>query len=654
MFQGDFLVKKASAYDLSLTTRYQGEWPHAIEAFNRNVLFGSGYSSISLAIDNNYLRILGEVGALGMISFLLIFLTACIYMVKVFPHVTSPVIRSFTVGFFAGVIGLALNATLIDVFEASKVAFYLWLLMGITLGILHAYQVKQFSFYHELKSAAGSTPAIISYLTIACYMVFSPMVNNFFVGDDFTWLKWAAMSNGLSSIPQYFTQADGFFYRPGTKVFFQLMYDAFWLNPLAYHFASLFLHIVVVALVFLLAKRILKDVKLGALAAVLFALVSGYAETIFWISSIGHIFSSLFVLLSLLLFMYWQEKKHVGYLVASLLSVVASLLFHELGVIAPLLMLLYHYSSSDRRESRSVWFSTTLHSARTILLLFSPVVLYLLVRYFANTHWSGGDYSYNLIKLPFNMIGNFLGYVMLSLLGPLSLPIYEKLRDYSRENLVLAFIAAVILAGIVVLLYRIFRKLEKADKKLIIFSIAFMFISLLPFLGLGNITSRYDYLVSFGFVLLLVLFIKKVYEYLLSSGRDVAMGLIAVLLGVFFLFNIIQVQKLHGDWKGSGEKVNTLFISIQGLYSNDWATGPVDLYFVNVPIRNGDAWVFPVGLKDALWFTFENPDIRVHQMSSVEEALDLVTDPKSQKVFLFDEDGKVTEKRKKLLHDVQQ
>ena len=42
--------------------------------------------------------------------------------------------KSFIIGFSAGAIGLALNATLIDVFEASKVAFVLWALVGITLG----------------------------------------------------------------------------------------------------------------------------------------------------------------------------------------------------------------------------------------------------------------------------------------------------------------------------------------------------------------------------------------------------------------------------------------------------------------------------------------------------------------------------------------
>ncbi len=123
MYSGNFLIKRAAAYDLSLTTRYQGEWPHAIEAFKRNIFLGSGYASISLAIDNSYLRMLGEVGAFGFISFFAIFVVAGIYIKKALQEVDSPIIRSFVIGFCAGVIGLGLNATLIDVFEASQIAF---------------------------------------------------------------------------------------------------------------------------------------------------------------------------------------------------------------------------------------------------------------------------------------------------------------------------------------------------------------------------------------------------------------------------------------------------------------------------------------------------------------------------------------------------
>jgi hypothetical protein len=279
-------------------------------------------------------------------------------------------------------------------------------------------------------------------------------------------------------------------------------------------------------------------------------------------------------------------------------------------------------------------------------LLFVPVVLYLAVRLLSNSHWSGGDYSYNLVKLPFNIVGNIIGYSMLSVFGPLALSFYDSLRNAAKDHLLLSLVAVAAFAGCAVFLYRLIRRMGKEERRIIVFGIGCMFISLLPFLGLGNITSRYNYLVSFGFVVLFAFLIKKAYGYLLPSGRDVAMGVIAVFLSVFFLLHIIQVQKIHGDWHDAGKKVNTMFISIQGLYENYWSTEPMKLYFVNMPIRSGEAWVFPVGLEDALWFIFENPKVRTYQYQSVEKALDIQTDPMTQKVFLFNDSGEVTEKHK--------
>ena len=114
--EGDFVVKKVLAYDVSFTTRFQGTWPRAFEAFTRNFLLGSGYSSISLASDNNYLRILGEVGALGFISYLGIFLVYFIAVRRILPDVTDKTSRAYILGVVAALFGIGLNAVLIDVF----------------------------------------------------------------------------------------------------------------------------------------------------------------------------------------------------------------------------------------------------------------------------------------------------------------------------------------------------------------------------------------------------------------------------------------------------------------------------------------------------------------------------------------------------------
>lgn len=122
------------ASDISFATRLQIEWPRAIAAFVKNPLLGSGPSSITEATDNDYLRWLGEFGLLGTISFMTILL---MIIKKVFEKIKTLTKSSsiFLSGFLFAVFGLLINASYIDVFEASKVAYTFWIISGIFIGL---------------------------------------------------------------------------------------------------------------------------------------------------------------------------------------------------------------------------------------------------------------------------------------------------------------------------------------------------------------------------------------------------------------------------------------------------------------------------------------------------------------------------------------
>jgi len=647
IFHGDFLVKRAAAYDLSFTTRFQGGWPNAIESFERNVFLGSGYGTVSLAVDNNYLRILGEIGILGLASFIGIFLTLGIYIVRVLPKTESKLVKSFVIGFCAGVIGLALNATLIDVFAASKVAFTLWILTGVVVGLLSLYQNKEFNVYHELKKAASSPYAVVVYLIVFSFAIYLPILNNYFIGDDFTWFRWAAdcTYGGLSQCPNvfdritaYFTQADGFFYRPGTKVYFLLTYSIFWFNQVVFHAVSLILHITAVILFYLLARKILDKNFLAIIASILFVVMSGYAEMVIWISATGHLFNAVFILISLLLFILWDEKRKVYYLIASILFIFLATLFHELGVVSPLLIIAYKIFYSKEFRIKKIF------SQYENYLIFIPVAVYLFMRFMSQSHWSGGDYSYSLINLPFNIIGNSFGYALLSVLGPISLPLYQSLRDNLKENLIVAISGGAILLGLAFYVYKLLsKKIDENAKRIVLFGISFFFISLLPFIGLGNITSRYSYLASMGIIIIIAFILGNMYDHLKKYGKDIAFGGTAVIILIFALLHIIQVQQLHKDWKTAGDKVERFFVSMDSLYRQSWSQPDTQLNFVNVPIKHNDAWVFPVGIQDALWLTFQNSNLQVNIYNNLEDAINAVGLAPNKPILVFEDNGGVRE-----------
>ncbi len=108
--------------------RFQVEWPRAFRAFTKNPLIGTGYASLGLATDNDYLRLLGEVGILGFISFIYLLLNL-LYLatLKKYPYLTLSFIMAIT--------SFLMAATFIDAFESSKIAYYFWGLFGLFINL---------------------------------------------------------------------------------------------------------------------------------------------------------------------------------------------------------------------------------------------------------------------------------------------------------------------------------------------------------------------------------------------------------------------------------------------------------------------------------------------------------------------------------------
>lgn len=111
--------------------RFNVEWPRAISAFSKNIIFGTGLGSISLATDNDYLRSLGESGLLGLFTFLFIPIYFIFKTLKLFWIKKTDIYIQLQLA-FVGVIFCALaNAIFIDIFEASKIAYTFWILMAV-------------------------------------------------------------------------------------------------------------------------------------------------------------------------------------------------------------------------------------------------------------------------------------------------------------------------------------------------------------------------------------------------------------------------------------------------------------------------------------------------------------------------------------------
>lgn len=120
----------------SFQIRLNIEWPRAFTAFVKNPFLGTGYSSIDIATDNDFLRSLGEVGLLGTLGLIFIFIETS-KRILTFLKNEDKFIRCFSAGVLSLILTFVVNGLFIDVFEASKVASLFWMILGLNLAVLN-------------------------------------------------------------------------------------------------------------------------------------------------------------------------------------------------------------------------------------------------------------------------------------------------------------------------------------------------------------------------------------------------------------------------------------------------------------------------------------------------------------------------------------
>ena len=622
---GRFLIRKALVYDISFTTRFQGEWPRAMEAFRRNPILGSGFSTISLATDNDYYRMLGETGILGTLIFLGVFFAAGVVIVRSYKKLDHKLSRNFVLGIAGGIIGLSFNALLIDVFEASKIAYTLWILIGLGLGVaVISYKGKN-NYLKELVKLISSRPALIVALLVAGVTSFLPFLKNYFTGDDFTWLRWAA-EDGFEDSLLYFLYADGFFYRPLQKLVYLVMFNVFWLQPMGYHFVSLLVHLAATVGVYLLSDQLIKNRRLALVPALIFLFLASNSESIFWASSLGNMLAAMTMVWST--YLYGQARLHKNIFLGVLVFVlnIVAMLAYEGGITAPLLLVLWELVYGKRQ----IW--------RLIPnLLLMPT--YVVARYFASAHGLAGDYNYNWLKLPVNVVGNALAYLVMFVTGPRWAGDWFSSLRYllnSEAKTMIAVTVLVAISGLIFITVMIRRR--QRVPKLLLFGIGYSIIALMPFLGLGNVSIRYSYLAAPGFAIIYIYVLKAAYGQLSKVNFLLAIIAISTVFIATLSFNYQQLGASNRDWVHAGQIAQNTLLSLKNKYFPFASKGR--FYFVDTPIRYGTAWVFPVGLNDAFWHSWRDPRLEIHQVSSIGEGFRLADTAGNSYVFIF-RDGKI-------------
>ncbi|MFZ2025168.1 MAG: hypothetical protein WAV51_02730 [Microgenomates group bacterium] len=617
-FSGSFLIQKALVYDISITTRFQGQWPKAMEAFKRNYLLGSGYSSLSVAVDGDYHRMLGETGILGAIAFLGIFAAAFQLFLK-YKETLEPVKRAFVIGLFSGIVGLLVNAVLIDVFEASKVAFTMWSLLGMAVAMLVGEKQVATKYLALLKHIATRPLAYVFYLFISVFVIWGIATQLYFLGDDFTWLRWAAESN-ISDVGRFFTQSEGFWYRPIPKLWYYTLFSVVWLKPAIYHAASLFLLFGTSFFIYRLLLLCMKQRMFAWIGALVFAVAAVHHENVYWISGQSSLLAGFFLMAAV--YIQFESRallKRVPVWVTAIvvwMLTIASMFSYDGMVIAPVVVTLLSFF----KQKKSFW--------TYVPLLCIPV--YLFMRQGAMALAPAGDYGYKVSTFFINTISNLLGYTVSFFGGPSVVEKWNQLRVLSRP-LLKPMTGVFAVFGVAVIMWA-WKKRDVIRKHtdVWIWFLAYL-VSFTAYAPLGGMADRYVYIPSMFLVVGLVIGISKLWQTTRSKFVKI---LICIVCVGYFVWNVMEVKRLGGDWLFASKSAEH---ALQVIKKETYPPKDVKtFFFVDMPIRYGSAWIFPTGINDAIWHMYRTSPYRVFTMPSIEDAYNFQMNLGDREVFVFD------------------
>jgi hypothetical protein len=313
------------------------------------------------------------------------------------------------------------------------------------------------------------------------------------------------------------------------------------LNPTPYFWSSLLQHAIVTYIVYRLVEFWTRRRATAFLAALLFATTFSHYEVVTSVSASDYSFWAIFYLMTVALFGIYLRRRALPWYLGSV-GVYAVLAFgHDFTLSMPLVLLAYHLTlGRGSRKMRSLgWPDIRLHFPYWIL--WGVHVAINLIFILQGT--SEALYSKEAYEPGLHMIGNLFYLVCLVVPNAHLAPIYNFLTAHVSAGLVEAIwqlsvglaIVGHVLAGIC------FWK----GSPLVRFALALIYLPFLPYtLWRGDFAeaTRYLYLPSIGFSILLALFFVRLYDYLRQRDRFGYRLVVSGFVTILVVANLIVIQ----------------------------------------------------------------------------------------------------------------
>ncbi len=178
--------------------------------------------------------------------------------------------------------------------------------------------------------------AVYGPIGLLAALLFAPRVHDSLVADD--WMVLGRyLDFSVSQVPSWFFSVRNDWYRPVFEILAALGWRAFGVDPFGYHLVALALYAATVVGVGLTAERLAGDRLVGAVAAVVFAVLQFHTETVLWFSASSELLAALLILAALGAYVRYRSgggARWLGVATATYLMAVGT---KETALVAPAL-----------------------------------------------------------------------------------------------------------------------------------------------------------------------------------------------------------------------------------------------------------------------------------------------------------------------------
>jgi len=405
---------------------------------------------------------------------------------------------------------------------------------------------------------------------IAAFIVFANSLGNDFVFDDESVVLGDPTITTLSSIPNYFTGAQGFhkvigrYYRPVISSSYAIDYSIWKYNAFGFHFTNVLIHIIN-SLLFLKLLLLIFNPSLNnnhmakqfnfyavLVGALIFAVHPIHTEAVAWVSGRTDSLSCTFFFAAFIYYIKYSENPAIKNIVLLLLFYMLALLAKEMAITLPVVIILFDfiYNRFD--------FKKMLNEKRIVyLLLILLSFMYMLLRWavlkdvperITYNYFYGKDFAvtaftmlqtiplyFRLTIAPYDMLYHYSGYM----------PYRESLLQIP---VIFSIVFIFIVSGAAVSLIKKIPALS--------FSLLFFFITLIPVLNIiptmNFMADRFLYIPS---VMVSLAFISLAYKYYSENRTGTIYSAAAVIILVYTYMTVMR----NADWKNN----DTLFLSAE-------------------------------------------------------------------------------------------